>query len=167
MPRGSDFVTFSRALDHARPAFDDQSSLGPTPVAEAAIHTGHWKPGRRILRRERICQPRQFVRRINAEFGQSSVNKRVKGLLKARDSTCRGLKQSGEHLIHSVEPHEPRLRHHPEVRTLSLVALRISLGVPCGPEPGEIGQRDRKSTRLNSSHVKISYAVFCLKKKKQ
>src|SRR5690606_39278586 len=28
------------------------------------------------------------------------------------------------------------------------------------------GERDRKSTRLNSSHVKISYAVFCLKKKK-
>src|SRR5207253_9867140 len=27
-------------------------------------------------------------------------------------------------------------------------------------------QRDRKSTRLNSSHVAISYAVFCLKKKK-
>src|SRR5690606_40955242 len=30
------------------------------------------------------------------------------------------------------------------------------------PAPG-----DRKSTRLNSSHVKISYAVFCLKKKKR
>src|SRR5690625_5466387 len=28
------------------------------------------------------------------------------------------------------------------------------------------GQVDRKSTRLNSSHVAISYAVFCLKKKK-
>src|SRR5690349_23944845 len=27
--------------------------------------------------------------------------------------------------------------------------------------------RDRKSTRLNSSHVEISYAVFCLKKKKK
>src|SRR5690349_22880728 len=27
------------------------------------------------------------------------------------------------------------------------------------------GSRDRKSTRLNSSHVEISYAVFCLKKK--
>src|SRR5690554_7101581 len=27
------------------------------------------------------------------------------------------------------------------------------------------GQQDRKSTRLNSSHVRISYAVFCLKKK--
>src|SRR5690606_41626966 len=31
---------------------------------------------------------------------------------------------------------------------------------------GAMLYRDRKSTRLNSSHVKISYAVFCLKKKK-
>src|SRR5439155_18745001 len=30
-----------------------------------------------------------------------------------------------------------------------------------------LGDRDRKSTRLNSSHVAISYAVFCLKKKKE
>src|SRR3712207_8167473 len=29
------------------------------------------------------------------------------------------------------------------------------------------GPRDRKSTRLNSSHANISYAVFCLKKKKK
>src|SRR5947207_9742290 len=29
------------------------------------------------------------------------------------------------------------------------------------------GKKDRKSTRLNSSHTVISYAVFCLKKKKQ
>src|SRR3989442_3401083 len=36
-------------------------------------------------------------------------------------------------------------------------------------EAVEIARRagDRKSTRLNSSHVRISYAVFCLKKKKQ
>src|SRR5690625_5990257 len=35
-------------------------------------------------------------------------------------------------------------------------------------EPGPVpGAQDRKSTRLNSSHVAISYAVFCLKKKKQ
>src|SRR5690625_4598830 len=32
--------------------------------------------------------------------------------------------------------------------------------------PGSLVARDRKSTRLNSSHVAISYAVFCLKKKK-
>src|SRR5207253_5128830 len=30
-----------------------------------------------------------------------------------------------------------------------------------------VGRGDRKSTRLNSSHVAISYAVFCLKKKKK
>src|SRR5690625_6029242 len=30
-----------------------------------------------------------------------------------------------------------------------------------------VGMLDRKSTRLNSSHVAISYAVFCLKKKEQ
>src|SRR5256885_4286547 len=34
---------------------------------------------------------------------------------------------------------------------------------PCGCSPP--GARDRKSTRLNSSHLVISYAVFCLKKK--
>src|SRR5690349_23685676 len=38
----------------------------------------------------------------------------------------------------------------------NLVAIEAAL-VPLG--------RDRKSTRLNSSHVEISYAVFCLKKK--
>src|SRR5688500_20017746 len=31
---------------------------------------------------------------------------------------------------------------------------------------GRLGRADRKSTRLNSSHLVISYAVFCLKKKK-
>src|SRR5215813_9616889 len=36
-----------------------------------------------------------------------------------------------------------------------------AISLPCGMEDG-----DRKSTRLNSSHVRISYAVFCLKKKK-
>src|SRR5690606_39977036 len=42
---------------------------------------------------------------------------------------------------------------------------------PQAPVEDQVGARhrrpvDRKSTRLNSSHVKISYAVFCLKKKK-
>src|SRR5207302_11490617 len=43
----------------------------------------------------------------------------------------------------------------------------------CGDVAGAVverdrrGNQDRKSTRLNSSHVKISYAVFCLKKKKK
>src|SRR3989442_6353474 len=47
-----------------------------------------------------------------------------------------------------------RAGHHVERRTLG------------GGQTGRGGgQRDRKSTRLNSSHVRISYAVFCLKKK--
>src|SRR5438874_9361510 len=36
-----------------------------------------------------------------------------------------------------------------------------------GPAPPSPWPSDRKSTRLNSSHVEISYAVFCLKKKKK
>src|SRR5690606_31894435 len=51
----------------------------------------------------------------------------------------------------------------PEVRSV------IMLGMNYGPRKNPLDllgrkDRDRKSTRLNSSHVKISYAVFCLKK---
>src|SRR3712207_7052927 len=45
-----------------------------------------------------------------------------------------------------------------------LVPLELADEVPA---QREVGQLDRKSTRLNSSHANISYAVFCLKKKKQ
>src|SRR5690606_39876339 len=47
-------------------------------------------------------------------------------------------------------------------------ARRAEQPVPDRWEPGDIyaeALANRKSTRLNSSHVKISYAVFCLKKK--
>src|SRR5438874_8198692 len=51
-------------------------------------------------------------------------------------------------------------------------AQRIRLGVADLPNRDESverrqGRKDRKSTRLNFSHVEISYAVFCLKKKKK
>src|SRR5690606_42157244 len=58
-------------------------------------------------------------------------------------------------------------------RSMDLAAItwgteyyRLAKGRP-GPR-GDSGfeEEDRKSTRLNSSHVKISYAVFCLKKKR-
>src|SRR5256885_7019242 len=39
--------------------------------------------------------------------------------------------------------------------------------VPVVVNRNELFKRDRKSTRLNSSHLVISYAVFCLKKKKE
>src|SRR2546422_8097677 len=47
----------------------------------------------------------------------------------------------------------------PPARTRARARRRAGLSVRVG--------RDRKSTRLNSSHGYISYAVFCLKKKKQ
>src|SRR3712207_8911616 len=40
-------------------------------------------------------------------------------------------------------------------------------GTFCNAGACESSARDRKSTRLNSSHANISYAVFCLKKKKK
>src|SRR3712207_7182500 len=45
-----------------------------------------------------------------------------------------------------------------------LVGQRVEVATREGPVPGVVGKKDRKSTRLNSSHANISYAVFCLKK---
>src|SRR5262245_62632742 len=56
--------------------------------------------------------------------------------------------------------------------TVSKTAIEITPIVKIGKEsclcgmPGIKNRGDRKSTRLNSSHLGISYAVFCLKKKK-
>src|SRR5690625_5710664 len=56
----------------------------------------------------------------------------------------------GEHIASTIQKTQPQSRAH--------------LGMVVGAtQPDQI---DRKSTRLNSSHVAISYAVFCLKKKK-
>src|SRR2546430_5008978 len=56
-----------------------------------------------------------------------------------------------------------RLEHH------RVAARQRRQDVPVGQVDGEVErpQQDRKSTRLNSSHSQISYAVFCLKKKKK
>src|SRR5690606_41311867 len=59
----------------------------------------------------------------------------------------------------SMEPVEPQ-------QLQSIVRIvNNEMAVSTGEKYGE--KVDRKSTRLNSSHVKISYAVFCLKKKRQ
>src|SRR5690349_25152421 len=51
-----------------------------------------------------------------------------------------------------------RAHHGRAVRRYHLLGAQALL-------PRDAAGRDRKSTRLNSSHVEISYAVFCLKKK--
>src|SRR5262245_62684066 len=57
----------------------------------------------------------------------------------------------------------PREDGGPERPAGPALPLRHDGPVPRGVRP--LGPRDRKSTRLNSSHLGISYAVFCLKKK--
>src|SRR3712207_8326385 len=54
----------------------------------------------------------------------------------------------------SLPPYLRRLDHSPRL-------LHTERGAPLRED------KDRKSTRLNSSHANISYAVFCLKKKKK
>src|SRR3712207_7679868 len=63
-------------------------------------------------------------------------------------------------LFRSAAPHAV---HHRRAERLE--GLGEQLGILQSPCPLDGG--DRKSTRLNSSHANISYAVFCLKKKKK
>src|SRR5690606_40966998 len=60
----------------------------------------------------------------------------------------------------------PRRRHGPLAARFDVHALLQAPRVARGRGASGWFLVDRKSTRLNSSHVKISYAVFCLKKKK-
>src|SRR5256885_6661535 len=77
--------------------------------------------------------------------------------------------------LHDALPICLQLRLALEVQAEAHVAPRVQPGQQAGLLEHEArarvrrGQRlaDRKSTRLNSSHLVISYAVFCLKKKKQ
>src|SRR3712207_6901828 len=62
------------------------------------------------------------------------------------------------------------LLHHPGTRweySRSTDVLGRLIEVVAGQGLGTFLAEDRKSTRLNSSHANISYAVFCLKKKKK
>src|SRR2546426_11927665 len=66
--------------------------------------------------------------------------------------------------LHDALPISPPAAARDRSRTTPALPSRPRHGDPGGGAPGDI--RDRKSTRLNSSHLVISYAVFCLKKKK-
>src|SRR3712207_7787335 len=57
--------------------------------------------------------------------------------------------------------------HQGHVAREDVEQLRQLVEAAPAEEPPHPGHPDRKSTRLNSSHANISYAVFCLKKKKK
>src|SRR5438034_7601289 len=69
--------------------------------------------------------------------------------------------------IYTLSLHDalPICEHHQHVRARGLEAAPHFRGGAEGEPLVRLG--DRKSTRLNSSHTVISYAVFCLKKKKR
>src|SRR3712207_7171406 len=71
--------------------------------------------------------------------------------------TCRALPNKETYPKHDRAPFLPGFQD------ISWDALACGQWVPVTPELWKV---DRKSTRLNSSHANISYAVFCLKKKR-
>src|SRR5690625_2342012 len=66
--------------------------------------------------------------------------------------------ENGAHRVQRVPETEASGRVHTSTATVAVLPEAEDVEV-------ELNERDRKSTRLNSSHVAISYAVFCLKKK--
>src|SRR3712207_6874728 len=52
------------------------------------------------------------------------------------------------------------------IRAMALYELTVHFETDAASEVERLADEDRKSTRLNSSHANISYAVFCLKTKK-
>src|SRR5690606_41796570 len=69
-----------------------------------------------------------------------------------------------EEELYSIPGSPPDLLHPPEGDAFA-IRNEFALAIDYKTQP-PMFKVDRKSTRLNSSHVKISYAVFCLKKKK-
>src|SRR5262245_63072008 len=63
-------------------------------------------------------------------------------------------------------PYTTLFRSRSRGRPAQITPPHSQRGLP-RPPGGRPRDRDRKSTRLNSSHLGISYAVFCLKKKKK
>src|SRR3712207_7786025 len=70
------------------------------------------------------------------------------------------------HAEQDDEVEEPRLAAAADLVLAEPVVQAPPQAVPVAGGGEERREQDRKSTRLNSSHANISYAVFCLKKKK-
>src|SRR5258708_29961468 len=79
--------------------------------------------------------------------------------------------------IHHQRITSRRVRLRPHLEVIRLILLHVhavmqirsgssQIGAESAVSPVRMERGDRKSTRLNSSHQIISYAVFCLKKKK-
>src|SRR2546426_5810838 len=103
--------------------------------------------------------PRSTLFPYTTLFRSLSRRPRPPGLVPAPPSRLRPRRRA----VSPLRRADPRAAHRRPVELL-LPALP---GVGRGAHIDGVGaEADRKSTRLNSSHLVISYAVFCLKKKK-
>src|SRR5699024_11682428 len=74
---------------------------------------------------------------------------------------------NGMHCASCVSAVEKGLNNREGIQEASVNLATESAMITYDPQRISETEIDRKSTRLNSSHVSISYAVFCLKKKKK
>src|SRR5260221_14269704 len=111
--------------------------------------------------RPRRIRPVATIHDVAARAGVSvaTVSRVLNGKTVVREDTQRLVQEAAK-----------ALRYVPNVAARSLSIRRShTIGIVLPDVHGEFFSeviRDRKSTRLNSSHTVISYAVFCLKKKK-
>jgi len=153
--------------DATRRLVANAAELEPAPPVEAK---GKRRPVEawRVLGTIADAQP--FARRLDAPLvGRAGELAFLRGELDAveRERSCRlvtvfGAAGIGKSRLTAELVAGTRGR----ARVLSARCLPYGDGITFQPLT-ELISSDRKSTRLNSSHVKISYAVFCLKKKKK
>src|SRR3712207_8718225 len=114
----------------------------------------------------------RFVASVESEEGRRLAESLVKQLtgrdrVKARRMRENFWQFDPTHTTFLATNHKPEVRgtDHAIRRRIKLVPFEIT--IPEADQDKKLPEklRDRKSTRLNSSHANISYAVFCLKKK--
>src|SRR5690606_39558610 len=110
--------------------------LGMGRIGQAIARRGHHGFGMRVLYHNRSRLPEDVERGVGARYVDLDT-----------------LLAQADHLL-LVLPYSPASHHIIDAAALAKMKPTATL------------VKDRKSTRLNSSHVKISYAVFCLKKKR-
>src|SRR5690606_6821415 len=146
-----------------------ESGAGTSTVDQAVAQGGAYEVLRRRLV-EQGARLRALADGLNArrlqEFGDSRLE--VAGRFRVRtEHNCvgRDIVQVGDDLL--LFGYNVFLGLKTQTRIEDVFGLYRLVEGPDGYDvaPVDPKDRDRKSTRLNSSHVKISYAVFCLKKK--
>src|SRR5690606_17466925 len=115
-----------------------------------------WRDGQAVALTTRTGQPLAFTKEMPGLIG----NNEVTGMRLLKYSPANGAFTSGTVIFRYADAHLMRAE----------AMMRLDNNGGALAEVNELRamrEEDRKSTRLNSSHVKISYAVFCLKKKKR